>query len=112
MALRLARCFSTLQNFANLMRLDVLDITQRAGSGHPSSCASLAEVMAVLFREGIEEGDRFVLSKGHAAPILYSALYRNGIIGELRGFREISSELEGHPTPRLRLIDVATGSLG
>lgn len=58
--------------------------------------------------------DRFVLSKGHAAPILYAAWAEAGLfpVSELQKLRKIDSDLEGHPTPRLNFIDVATGSLG
>ena len=58
--------------------------------------------------------DRFVLSKGHAAPILYAAWAEAGLfpVNELLNLRKIDSDLEGHPTPRLNFIDVATGSLG
>ena len=61
-----------------------------------------------------EDNDRFVLSKGHAAPVLYAAWAEAGVIGrdELATLREIGSDLEGHPTPRLPFVDVATGSLG
>ena len=59
-------------------------------------------------------GDRFVLSKGHAAPILYAALAESGVfpVGRLQTLRQFSSELEGHPTPRIHGVDAATGSLG
>src|ERR1700734_4511301 len=60
------------------------------------------------------DGDRFVLSKGHAAPILYAALAEAGVFPESRvmTLRQFSSELEGHPTPRIHGVDAATGSLG
>lgn len=58
--------------------------------------------------------DRFVLSKGHAAPALYAAWVENGLIpaAELKKLRQLGSDLEGHPTPRLSFVDVGTGSLG
>jgi transketolase len=97
--------------------------TTAAGSGHPSSCASAAEIVASLFFAQMrfdprnpqhEHNDRFVLSKGHAAPILYAAWAAVGFLprSELLKLRELSSDLEGHPTPRLPFVDVATGSLG
>ncbi|MDG6100394.1 transketolase, partial [Alteromonas sp. ZYF713] len=94
-----------------------------AKSGHPTTCSSIAEVMAVLFLDEMKyfvyqprhpSNDRFVLSKGHAAPILYAAWAEAGLLSEqeLLNLRKIDSDLEGHPTPRLNFIDVATGSLG
>lgn len=105
------------------LRVDILRCTQRAGSGHPTSSLSAVELGAVLFawhlRYDVEApqhpgGDRFVLSKGHATPLLY-ALYRAlGAIDEheLLTYRQAGSRLEGHPTPRLPWVDAATGSLG
>ena len=112
-----------LRNLATRLRIESVRATSRAGSGHPTSCCSAAEIMAALFfgqmrfdpREpGHEDNDRFVLSKGHAAPVLYAAWAEAGAIGrdELATLREIGSDLEGHPTPRLPFVDVATGSLG
>jgi transketolase len=101
-------------------------MTEASNSGHPTSCSSIAELMAVLFfdKSGMHydcknpgksfTSDRFVLSKGHAAPILYAAWAENGFIpkSELLNLRKIDCELEGHPTPKLPYVDVATGSLG
>lgn len=112
-----------LQDIANVMRRDVAKMTTAAGSGHPSSCFSCAEIMSVLFFHEMkydtknfenEDNDEFILSKGHAAPILYSALFRAGAIKEdLLKLRKIKSNLEGHPIPKsLKQIKVATGSLG
>jgi len=83
----------------------------------------MAEIMSVLFyrqmRYSVAEpkhpsNDRFILSKGHAAPILYAAWAEAGLfpVSDLMNLRKIDSDLEGHPTPRLNFIDVATGSLG
>src|SRR5262245_13227864 len=113
----------TLQNIATRLRIDCVRSTSEAGSGHPSTCCSAAEVMsALLFSEmrydrtnpDDEDNDRFVLSKGHAAPILYAAWAEAGIISRehLLTLRRFDSDLEGHPTPRLPWVDVATGSLG
>src|SRR5438067_9689031 len=112
-----------LKNVATQLRIDSITSTSEAGSGHPTSCASAADVMAALFfaemrfdpRNPRHPGsDRFVLSKGHAAPILYAAWAEAGAFdrAELLKLRRIDSDLEGHPTPRLPFVDVATGSLG
>src|SRR5215210_3286654 len=112
-----------LQNIATRLRIDSARSTSEAASGHPTSCFSMAELMAALFFAEMRydpkdphhpESDRFVLSKGHAAPILYSAWAEAGAFdrSELLKLREIGSDLEGHPTPRLPFVDVATGSLG
>jgi transketolase len=97
--------------------------TTQAGSGHPSSCFSAAEIVATAFFAEMRfdpqdpqrpDADRFVLSKGHAAPLLYAAWAEAGAFdrSELMKLRQIGSDLEGHPTPRLPFVDVATGSLG
>ena len=112
-----------LRALATKLRIDSLRITSTAGSGHPTSCCSAAEIMAALFFGHMRydpaspdnpDNDRFVLSKGHAAPILYAAWAHAGVIDHatLESVRRISSDLEGHPTPRLPFVDVATGSLG
>jgi transketolase len=106
-------------------RLSVLSImaTTAAGSGHPTSCMSAAELVAGTFFYAMKfdpknpnspNGDRFVLSKGHAAPVLYAALAEAGVfpLSRLMTLRQFSSELEGHPTPRIPGVDAATGSLG
>lgn len=83
----------------------------------------MAEIMSVLFfrvmKYKISEprdksSDRFILSKGHAAPILYAAWAEAGLfpVEDLMNLRKLDSDLEGHPTPRLNFVDVATGSLG
>jgi transketolase len=110
-------------NVATRLRIDSVVSTTEAGSGHPSTCCSAAEIMAALFFSEMRydlrdphnpDNDRFVLSKGHAAPVLYSAWAEAGIISrdDLLKLRRIDSDLEGHPTPRLPWVDVATGSLG
>ncbi|KAH7639969.1 hypothetical protein DERF_014051 [Dermatophagoides farinae] len=112
-----------LQDIANRLRINSIRSTNAAKSGHPTSCASMAEIMAVLFfrtmRYSIDKprgasNDRFILSKGHAAPILYAAWAESGLfpVEDLLNLRKIDSDLEGHPTPRLNFVDVATGSLG
>src|SRR5580692_7800850 len=106
-------------------RLSILSMmaTTAAGSGHPTSCMSAAELVAGTFFYAMKidpknpnspDSDRFVLSKGHAAPVLYAALAEAGVFPESRlmTLRQFSSELEGHPTPRIPGVDAATGSLG
>jgi transketolase len=112
-----------LKNIATRLRIDSLRSTSEAGSGHPTSCCSAADIMAALFfaemrfdprDPSLADSDRFVLSKGHAAPILYAAWAEAGAFDreELLSLRKLDSDLEGHPTPRLPFVDVATGSLG
>jgi transketolase len=112
-----------LADIANLLRRDSLEMTTEAGSGHPTTCLSCAEIMSVLFFSEMSyevnnpknpDNDEFILSKGHAAPILYSALYKAGCISnDLMSLRKFQSPLEGHPMPRsLKWVKVATGSLG
>jgi len=114
---------SALHNIATRLRIDSVRSTSEAGSGHPSSCCSAADLAAALFFAEMRydprhpqnpENDRFVLSKGHAAPLLYAAWAEAGIISrdDLLTLRRFDSDLEGHPTPRLPWVDVATGSLG
>ncbi|MGH9349822.1 MAG: transketolase [Vicinamibacterales bacterium] len=114
---------NALKNIATRLRIDSVRATSEAGSGHPSTCCSAAEIMAALFFAEMRydprdpenpDNDRFVLSKGHAAPVLYAAWAEAGIIPreDVLTLRRIDSDLEGHPTPRLPWVDVATGSLG
>jgi transketolase len=117
---------STVQNIQEMAkRLGAYSMmaTTAAGSGHPTSCLSAAELMAGIFFHSMKfdphnpnsnNGDRFVLSKGHAAPILYAALAEAGVfpLSRVMTLRQFSSELEGHPTPRIHGVDAATGSLG
>ncbi|MGW6461620.1 transketolase, partial [Streptomyces sp. NPDC055078] len=105
------------------LRVDAVRAADAAGSGHPTSSMSAADLAAVLLarhlrydfgRPAHPGNDRLILSKGHASPLLY-ALYRAaGVVddAELLTFRRRGSRLEGHPTPRLPWVDVATGSLG
>src|SRR5277367_4083632 len=106
-------------------RLSVLSMmaTTAAGSGHPTSCMSAAELVAGTFFYAMKfdpkdanspDGDRFVLSKGHAAPVLYAAFAEAGVfpLSRLMTLRKFDSELEGHPTPKIPGVDAATGSLG
>ncbi|XP_071816505.1 transketolase-like isoform X2 [Apostichopus japonicus] len=112
-----------LEDVANKLRVDSIESTQASGSGHPTTCMSAAEIMSVLFFHTMKykvdvpkdpANDRFIMSKGHAAPILYAAWAEAGLfpVQNLLNLRKIDSDLEGHPTPRLSFVDVATGSLG
>src|SRR2546425_7651788 len=100
---------SALRNIATRLRIDCVKATSEAGSGHPTSCMSAAEIVAALFFSEMRfdsrdpqnpDNDRFVLSKGHAAPILYAAWAEVGFFPreELLKLRRIDSDLEGHPT--------------
>ncbi len=113
----------TLRRIATRLRIHSLEMTTRAGSGHPTTCLSMAELAACLFfhemRYNINNpddlaNDEFVLSKGHAAPILWAAYAEAGILPQesLLDLRRVTSELEGHPTPRMKWVKAATGSLG
>ena len=110
-------------NVATRLRLDSVRATSEAGSGHPTTCCSAADLVAALFFAEMRydprdpqhpDSDRFVLSKGHAAPLLYAAWAEAGYLrrADLATLRRLDSDLEGHPTPRLPFVDVATGSLG
>ncbi|KAM9785411.1 transketolase-like protein 2 [Neosynchiropus ocellatus] len=112
-----------LKDVANKLRISSIKATCASNSGHPTSCCSAAELMSVLFFHTMRYkaadprnqcNDRFVLSKGHAAPVLYAAWAEAGFVKEsdLLNLRKIDSDLEGHPTPKLEFVDVATGSLG
>jgi transketolase len=112
-----------LQDIATRLRIDSVASTTRAGSGHPTTALSAADIMAVLFfaemRYDVKnphqpDNDRFVLSKGHGAPVLYAAWAEAGLFPreDLLKLRTFTSDLEGHPTPRLPFVDVTTGSLG
>lgn len=103
-----------LKIMANKLRVYSLKSTTAAGSGHPTTCMSCAEIMSCLFFQELKEDDEFILSKGHAAPILWAAYAEAGLVPvkELMNLRKIDSVLEGHPTPRMPLVKVASGSLG
>lgn len=103
-----------LQLMANKLRIHSIESTSIAGSGHPTSCMSCAEIMSCLFFSEMKADDEFILSKGHAAPILWACYAEAGIIpvSRLKTLRRIDSNLEGHPTKNMKMIKVATGSLG
>jgi transketolase len=113
----------SLEDVATRLRIESVRATTAAGSGHPTSAASAADLVAATFFAAMRLdpeaprsplSDRFVLSKGHAAPLLYAVWAELGVLKreELTTLRELDSDLEGHPTPRLPFVDVATGSLG
>jgi transketolase len=106
----------------NLRRWSIL-ATSHAGSGHPTSCLSAADIVATLFFYAMRydphnyknpDNDRFILSKGHASPLLYGAWHELGMVtdAQMLTYRDFNSELEGHPTLRFPYAEAATGSLG
>jgi transketolase len=113
-----------LRDICRLIRYYILESTTEAGSGHPSSSLSAVELMAVLFFKGFfrfrtddpgyDNNDRLIFSKGHASPLLYALWAAAGGLDseDLRGLRDFDSVLEGHPTPRFKYTEAATGSLG
>ena len=113
-----------LQNLARVIRHDILDMTTRAQSGHPSSSLSAVELMTVLFFNGFlhydvkhphnPSNDHIIFSKGHASPLFYSVFAAAGAMPrkELTSFRKMKSRLEGHPTILFPYTEVPTGSLG
>src|SRR5579859_7021216 len=111
------------QQKANLVRKWSMISTTEAGSGHPTSCMSAADIMTVLFDklytfdlQNIHNlyNDRLIFSKGHAAPLLYALYALSGafLLEELKTSRKFNSRLEGHPTPLFSYSEAATGSLG
>ena len=112
-----------LSELAKQLRVDAIRASAAAGSGHPTSSMSAADLMAVLFSRHLRydfaapensANDHLVFSKGHASPLLYALYKAAGAIDdeELLTFREFGSRLQGHPTPEIPWVDVATGSLG
>ncbi|AXK45245.1 transketolase [Brachybacterium saurashtrense] len=106
------------------LRVDSIRSSTSAGSGHPTSSLSAADLLATLMSRHLRYdwdhpdapgNDHLVLSKGHASPLLYSAYKAAGVIDDaelMQGYRRVDQRLEGHPTPVLPWVDVATGSLG
>ena len=112
-----------MKELAQQLRVDAIRASDAAGSGHPTSGMSAADLMAVLFSKYLrydfaapenKANDHLVFSKGHASPLLYALYKAAGAIDdeELLTFREFGSRLQGHPTPEIPWVDVATGSLG
>ncbi len=106
------------------LRVDSIRSSTSAGSGHPTSSMSAADLLAVLVGRhlrydwddpGNAANDHLIFSKGHASPLLYSVYKAVGVVSDeelMTGYRRFGSRLEGHPTPVLPWVDVATGSLG
>src|ERR1700751_5735244 len=112
-----------LRELGQQLRVDSIRASDAAGSGHPTSSMSAADIIAVLLANHLHHGfdrpeaprnDHLIFSKGHASPLYYSLLKAAGAITdeELLTFRRLGSRFEGHPTPVLPWVDVATGSLG
>jgi transketolase len=112
-----------LRDLGQQLRVDAVRAAAAVGSGHPTSSMSAADLMAVLLAQHLRYdftapeypgNDHLIFSKGHASPLLYAMYRAAGAIDEreLLSFRKLGSRLEGHPTPRLPWVDVATGSLG
>ncbi|MDI6843809.1 MAG: transketolase [Anaerosomatales bacterium] len=112
------------EELARGMRCDIVEMLAEAGSGHPGGSLSAADIVAVLYgavlrhdpaRPDDPDRDRFVLSKGHAAPVLYAALARTGYFGRdhLKTLRKLGSMLQGHPdSTKTPGVEISTGSLG
>lgn len=112
-----------LRELAKLVRYYILEMTTQAGSGHPTSSLSAADVMVALFFNKLRfdlknpqnpANDRVIFSKGHVSPLIYALYAAAGVLKEkdLDDYRRFKSVLEGHPTPRFKYIEAATGSLG
>jgi transketolase len=113
-----------IEALARQLRVDSIRCSTRAGSGHPTSSLSAADLMAVLLQRhlrydwsqpALPNNDHLIFSKGHASPLLYSMYRAVGVIGEkelINTYRQFGARLQGHPTPVLPWVDVATGSLG
>jgi transketolase len=118
-----AEAHNFLAHQALQIRINAINATTAAQSGHPTSCLSAADMIAVLFfatlrydynNPAYANNDRFILSKGHAIPVVYAALRQLGVMteAELLSLRKVDSPIEGHPTPRYKYNEAATGSLG
>ena len=113
-----------LQRMANRLRMHVIEMTYTAGSGHPGGSLSAADIITALYFRVMkhdpktpawEDRDRFVLSKGHVAPVLYAALAESGYfpVDELITLRQLGSRLQGHPVRgKVPGVEMSTGSLG
>lgn len=112
-----------IEHIAYTMRRSIVTMTSVAGSGHPTSALSAADIVATLFFYAMRldlrnydnpNNDRFILSKGHASPVLYAVYKELGLLSEddILQYRQFDSPLEGHPTPRFTWSEAATGSLG
>lgn len=119
----MTNAYTFLNHIAYNLRVSILEMTTQAGSGHPTSSLSSADLVAALFFNEMDfdpkdpynpNNDRFILSKGHASPVLYAIWKELGILTEedLMTYRNFNSVLEGHPTSRFLRTEAATGSLG
>jgi len=115
--------FGFIRDLGQQLRVDSIRCSTEAGSGHPTSSMSAADLMAVLMARHLQydwsnpqepNNDHLIFSKGHASPLLYAMFKAAGAISdaELLTFRKFGSRLQGHPTPVIPWVDVATGSLG
>ncbi|MBN1926088.1 MAG: transketolase [Prolixibacteraceae bacterium] len=116
--------FTRLTTMTSQLRRDVVNSIYYAGDGHPGPCMSIADIIAVLYFDILriepdvplwDKRDRFILSKGHACPVLYAALARKGYFppSELKTLRMLGSRLQGHPVQKATPgIDATSGSLG
>ena len=115
--------FDLYRELGQQLRVDAVRASAKAGSGHPTSSMSAADLAAVLlaghFRYDYDDpkdprNDRLIFSKGHASPLVYGLFRAAGVLSEeeFGTYRQFGSRLEGHPTPSLPWVDVATGSLG
>jgi transketolase len=124
MTVQTVQTLNDVRELAQQLRVDSIRCSTAAGSGHPTSSMSAADVMAVLLARHLRydwqrpddpTNDHLIFSKGHASPLLYSMFKAAGVISDdelMTGYRRFGSRLEGHPTPILPWVDVATGSLG
>ena len=115
---------ATVARLARQLRVDSIRASTSAGSGHPTSSMSAADLLAVLVARHLRYdweqpkatgNDHLIFSKGHASPLLYSVYKAVGVVSDeelMSGYRRFGSRLQGHPTPVLPWVDVATGSLG
>src|ERR1700728_1426930 len=111
-------------DLAAQLRVDSIRCSTSAGSGHPTSSMSAADLLAVLMSQHLrydwdhpadDRNDHLIFSKGHASPLLYSVYKAAGVVSDeelMTGYRRFGSPLEGHPTPLLPWVEVATGSPG
>lgn len=121
---RTAADADALRSLAAQLRIDSIRCSTQAASGHPTSSLSAADLMAVLLERhlrydwdqpSLPTNDHLIFSKGHASPLLYSMYRAVGVVEEdelIHTYRQFGSRLQGHPTPVLPWVDVATGSLG
>jgi transketolase len=124
MSVQTVQTLNDTRELAQQLRVDSIRCSTSAGSGHPTSSMSAADVMAVLLARHLRydwqrpdnpTNDHLIFSKGHASPLLYSMFKAAGVISDdelMTKYRRFGSRLEGHPTPVLPWVDVATGSLG